>query len=136
MRGYSYQTLDYIKQEFTLRDLMAFCGLSRADTGKLLGKSERTIQRWEKKPPEQALTILTILTIKAGYLEAIDPKWRGYRIIKDRLYTPDGGWITPGDITAMPYQRALIRSYQAEDRKRKERDQNKKTVIEFRSQTK
>lgn len=44
-----------------------------------------------------------------GDLGTLSDPWSELRLVKDRLWTPEGSWVSPGDIRAIPYTRDLVR---------------------------
>jgi hypothetical protein len=45
--------------------------------------------------------------------------WKGWRLIADKLYTPDGLELLQGDVQAIPFMRMQIHNYQLEFRQMK-----------------
>lgn len=72
-----------------------------------------TARRWKRgaqRPPEWALYLLE------GDLGFFDPKWRGWRLIRGDLVSPENWIITLGDVLAQRLVAAQISAYQTENR--------------------
>jgi hypothetical protein len=72
-----------------------------------------TARRWKRGascPPQTALMIL------GEDLGCFDPAWKGWRIRKGQLISPEGWGANPGEIMALPLMRLQIQSYQRDQR--------------------
>lgn len=72
-----------------------------------------TARRWKRgaqRPPDWALCLLT------GDLGFIDPKWKGWHLIRGDLVSPENWIITLGDVLAQRLVAAQISAYQIENR--------------------
>lgn len=75
-----------------------------------------TARRWKRgaqRPPNWALCLLT------GDLSFFDPKWKGWRLIRGDLVSPENWVITLGDVLAQRLVAAQISAYQIENRRLK-----------------
>jgi hypothetical protein len=80
---------------------------------RVCGVDITTARRWKRgaqRPPDWALCLLT------GDLSFFDPKWRGWRLIRGDLVSPENWVITQGDVLAQRLVAAQISSYQVENR--------------------
>ncbi|WP_064608552.1 DUF3653 domain-containing protein [Photobacterium sp. J15] len=84
-------TNNYIFRKFT-------CGLSRIETAKLCFKSVKTVTRWDngQKIPPECRRLMKLYS--CSDLEAVNDKWRGWRIKQGELITPSGWSLTPDRI--------------------------------------
>lgn len=76
-----------------------------------------TARRWMRgaqRPPQWALCLLI------GDLSFFDPKWKGWRLIRGDLVSPENWVITLGDVLAQRLVAAQISAYQIENRHLKE----------------
>lgn len=92
----------YLSEIYTLR--FGECGLNRAEAAAWLGITPRTLQRHEYalNPPQGP--IYRALRLRAGFLEDIDPAWRGWRLVRGRLFWPgDRYGFSAGEIMAMRF---------------------------------
>ena len=75
-----------------------------------------TARRWKRRaqcPPPWALPLLR------GELGFFDPKWKGWRLIRGELVSPEDWTFTVGDVLAQRLAQAQIAAYQAENRRLK-----------------
>lgn len=95
-------SMRYLSEIYTLR--FGECGMSRAEAAAWLGITPRTLQRHEYafNPPQGP--IYRALRLRAGFLEDIDPAWRGWRLVRGRLFWPgDRYGFSAGEILAMRF---------------------------------
>lgn len=94
------------------RDLLH--GLTPATIAELARVSVFTARRWQRgarlPPTARALLELAI----AGELGGLARPWKGFRVHGDRLWTPHGFAVRPGEISALPYRFAQIRALERE----------------------
>lgn len=77
------------------RELRLSCLMSQRATAAYLGVSLRTIQHWDAgrhKVPWSTVRLLRLC--RQGDLGAVDDHWKGFRIVRDALVTPDGRCFT------------------------------------------
>ena len=89
-------------------------GVPIMELARMCRVSERTARRWKNgqtSPPQAALMVI------AADLGCFDPAWRGWHLRNGRLFSPDGIEVTPEDVVALPFMRAQIAAYQAEQRR-------------------
>jgi len=87
---------------FAIKEIVDLCGVDVT-----------TARRWRRgaqRPPEWALPLLR------GDLSFFDPKWRGWRLIRGDLVSPENWIITLGDVLAQRLVAAQIAAYQIENR--------------------
>ncbi|MBY5946102.1 regulator [Photobacterium rosenbergii] len=76
------------------------CGLSIEETAELCFKSVRTVTRWDAGnpiPPE----CRRLMRMYSGLeLDPLSDEWRGWRIQKGQLITPNSWSLTPNRIVA------------------------------------
>jgi hypothetical protein len=92
-------------------------GVSTTLLGMITGAPPGTCRRWMALPhkmPETARRLIAILL--GGELGELDRAWRGWRILNGVLLSPNGDEFVPGQVQAIPFQRAQIAAYQAEQR--------------------
>lgn len=73
-----------------------------------------TARRWKRGarcPPKMALLLIL------GDLGCFDSEWRGWRVHKGHLISPEGWEISAGEVLAVPIMRQQIAVYQGELRK-------------------
>lgn len=68
----------------------------------LTGMSLRTARRWKATGRMPASFALGLALLRDGDLGVLDPEWRGWRLIKGQLYTPDNWGFRPGELVAVP----------------------------------
>lgn len=83
------------------------------EIARICGVDVTTARRWKKgaqRPPEWALCLLM------GDLGFFHPHWRGWRLIRGDLVSPENWVITVGDVLAQRLVAAQISAYQIENR--------------------
>lgn len=94
------------------RDLLY--GLPPRLIAELARVSLDTARRWKRAgcvPPwGRALIELG----RDGELGLIAPAWRGFALKADRLWTPHGFAVRPGELAAIPYRAALLAALERE----------------------
>jgi len=71
-----------------------------------------TARRWKRHGRVPAkLAPLVTLRLKAD-LGVIDPAWRGYQIRRGLLWTPENDSLSPEQLRAAPWWKALARAYE------------------------
>lgn len=86
------------------------------EIARICGVDITTARRWKRgaqRPPEWALCLLT------GDLGFFHPAWRGWRLIRGDLVSPENWVITVGDVLAQRLVAAQISAYQIENRQLK-----------------
>lgn len=90
---------------FSVKDIASTCGVDLT-----------TARRWKRRaqcPPPWALPLLR------GDLGFFDPAWKGWRLIRGELVSPENWRITLGDVLAQRLVAAQIAAYQSENRRLK-----------------
>lgn len=83
---------------FDLR--FGLCGLSRAETARLLRVSPGTVRRWERGHTQAPYSARALLAVLAGDLGTIGPEWAGFRLYGGLLHTPNGIYYSPAELQA------------------------------------
>lgn len=87
------------------------------DLQELCAVSERTARRWRAAGTMPAKLAAWVSVALGGDLGAICPVWRGWRLQGGELFGGDlAVGFRPGEVLAIPYTRALVRSYQIDQR--------------------
>ncbi len=71
------------------KDVRLSCALSVADAGKLFRVTPRTIQNWEAGRVSVPYAAFKLMRILRGY-ELPGHEWKGYRLVGDTLWSPEG----------------------------------------------
>lgn len=88
-------------------------GFPAKDIARICQVDLTTARRWKKGaicPPLGALARLT------GDLGFLDPAWKGWRLVRGTLVSPEQWEITMHDVLATPLMRSQIALYQSENR--------------------
>lgn len=75
------------------------------------GVSLRTARRWRQTgqyPPWAAILIRVMIR---GDLGAIDPAWRGWRLIRGQLVSRENWIFPPGEVLSIPLMRGQVREW-------------------------
>jgi hypothetical protein len=94
-------------------DISCFSVKHIADT---CGVDLTTARRWKRRaqrPPPWAFPLLM------GDLGFFDPAWKGWRLVRGELVSPENWRITLGDVLAQRLVAAQIAAYQTENRRLK-----------------
>lgn len=84
-------------------------GISAGLIARLTGAHPDTARRW-KRAGKAPAAIAALLELRlAGELGLVDDGWRGFRLLRGRLWTPEDAPVTPGDVRAIPYRREQLR---------------------------
>jgi phosphoglycolate phosphatase-like HAD superfamily hydrolase len=92
-------------------------GRSVREIAAAAGVTERTARRWKARGriPEPYATAAG-LRLHAD-LGAASPAWRGWRLCKDEIQSPEGLRFKPAELRALPLQIAALAAYQSERRR-------------------
>lgn len=82
----------------------------------LTGAHASTARRWKRAARVPAWLVLLVGVVWRGELDAISPAWRGWRLVRGELVSPEGWTATPGEVCALPLMRGQIAAYQAAQR--------------------
>jgi Phage protein len=94
-----------------------FYGITINEIARVCQVDLTTARRWKRGarcPPKSA--VLLIL----GDLGCFDPAWKGWRIYKGVLISPEGWEISKGDVISSPLLRQQLAAYKTELRRLKE----------------
>jgi len=83
-------------------------GISAGLLAGVTGRHIDTARRWKRagKVPHAHADLVRLRLV--GELGVVDDGWRGFRLVRGKLWTPEGAPITPGDIRAIPFRRAQL----------------------------
>lgn len=76
------------------RDARHLCSLTIPAAAKLLRVTERTVQNWESGRARVPYAAFKLMRILRGH-ELPHPAWRGFRVVGDTLWTPEGRSFRP-----------------------------------------
>src|ERR1700678_3964964 len=94
-------------------------GIPISELCRICGVSEKTARRWKDGstcPPESALILLR------SDLGCFDAAWKGWRIYKGVLVSPEGWEITKGDVISSPLLRQQLAAFKTELKRLREAD--------------
>jgi Phage protein len=91
-----------------------FANLNTDELAELAGVNVATARRWkaQKKLPESICRLLEVTAL--GRLDILG--WKGWRLIRGELISPEGWEFQPGDLIAIPFLREQLRAYQVAER--------------------
>ena len=95
----------------------AFYGIPIKEIARICHVDITTARRWKRGarcPPKSALLLIL------GDLGCFDPVWKGWRLYKGNLISPEGWEITRGDVISSPILRQQLAAYKTELRRLKE----------------
>lgn len=95
---------------------LALYGLSAAMLATITGAHEDTARRWKRASRVPKWLLRLVALVAHGELGEIDEHWRGWRVVRGQIVSPEGWTATPGDIRALPLMRQQIAVYQADRR--------------------
>lgn len=81
--------------------LAAYCGASR-----------RTAERWKARGKMPAGLALAVALLHDGDLGTFAREWRGWKLIRGELVSPERWTFRPGEVTAIPLVSQQLRLYQ------------------------
>jgi hypothetical protein len=82
----------------------------------LTGAHITTARRWKRARRAPRWLETLVRTVVEGWLCAIAPAWRGWRVVDGILYSPEGWSFTPGEVRALPLLRMQLRTLQVRER--------------------
>lgn len=94
-------------------DISCFCVKHIAATCSVDLTTARRWKRGAQRPPPWAFPLLM------GDLGFFDPEWKGWRLIKGQLVSPEDWRISLGEVLAQRLVAAQIAAYQTENRRLK-----------------
>ena len=87
-------------------------GISAELIARLIGCHIDTARRW-KRLGKMPVAVGRYLAVRLdGELGFVDTAWRGFRLVRGELRTPEGDTIRPGDVRAIPYRRQQLAELQ------------------------
>jgi hypothetical protein len=78
-----------------------------------LGVPAVTARRWLRTGRLPALARLAAAVILGGDLGLIDPAWKGWKLTRGKIVSPENWDYTPGDVMSLTFERARARTYAA-----------------------
>lgn len=95
-------------------DAEIFAHLNTEELADLAGVNVATARRWKAacKLPETVKRLLEITAL--GRLDVLG--WRGWRLIRGELISPEGWQFKPGDVMSLQLLRMQVRGLEAERR--------------------
>ena len=89
-------------------------GVKADELAALCGVSIRTARRWIANGYMPSGLAIGFKLLKDGDLGNLHKAWRGWRLVGDKIYSPDGWDFRPGEIAAIPLRDQLIKALRAE----------------------
>lgn len=84
--------------------------LGRPEICRLCGVHRTTLSRWLDGSSAVPVAVLNLLRIvSSGRLPSMGKEWSGWVFQGGDLFTPSNVPVSPGEILAMPFRRALLR---------------------------
>ena len=71
----------------------------------ITGCSSDTARRWKRKGSMPYMAARLVALLYDGDLGALSDSWAGFRLNNDRLWTPSGWDIRPGEVMCIPLRR-------------------------------
>jgi hypothetical protein len=84
-------------------------GTSAKEIAETCGVPARAARRWIARGSMPRTAWITWRIVRYGDLGVISPQWKNWRVIGDKLYTPENWDFRPGEVLAMPIQEQQIR---------------------------
>lgn len=97
-------------------DAATLYGYSSARIAERIGVSEVTARRWKRAKKLPAAIARLLRLVLGGELGEISRAWRGWSLREGELVSPEGWTFKAGEILAIPFFRAQLAAYQAEQR--------------------
>lgn len=72
-----------------------------------------TARRWKRSGKCPRSVVLLVRVCHCGELDPIHSSWRGWRVVRDQLVSPEGWQFTPGAVRSIP----LLQRHLAEARR-------------------
>jgi len=91
-------------------------GISIKEIARICHVDLTTARRWKRKADCPMMARVLIL----GDLGCFDPRWKGWRLYKGNLISPEGWEITKGDVISSPLLRQQLAAFKTELRRLKE----------------
>lgn len=82
----------------------------------ITGAHVTTARRWKRAPRVPAWLARLVRVLIEGELGDVSESWRGWRLVRGELISPEGWTATPGEVRALPLMRQQIALYQVEQR--------------------
>ncbi len=78
----------------------------------LCGVSLRTAERWRSRGKMPAAYALAVALLRDGDIGVFSPDWRGWRLVRGELVSPERWTFRPGEVAAIPLVSQQLRLYQ------------------------
>jgi len=76
------------------------------------GVSLRTAERWRARGQMPAALALAVALLHDGDLGVFSAAWRGWKLVRDELVSPEHWCFRPGEVAAIPLVSQQLRLYQ------------------------
>jgi hypothetical protein len=83
-------------------------GITVTEIAEACGIPDRTARRWIARGSMPYTARVTWRVVRYGDLGAVSPSWRGWRIVRDKLYSPENWDFRPGEVLTLPLQARMI----------------------------
>lgn len=94
---------------------MQYAETPRLDSATLAatcGVSLRTAERWRARGTMPAALALAVALLQDGDLGVFSAAWRGWKLVRDELVSPENWTFRPGEVAAIPLMSQQVRLYQ------------------------
>ena len=83
-------------------------GLSVLFLARIAGVHVATARRWKRagRVPSRYAKIIALAT--TGDLGTLATPWTGFRLADNKIWTPEGDHVTPGEIRSIPFRRQQL----------------------------
>ncbi len=61
----------------------------------------KTVRNWQKK--EAPFSVICCLELMSGRLDLLGSEWKGFRLTKDAIFSPEGDHLFPYEVRALKY---------------------------------
>lgn len=99
------------------REARQTCSLTVAEAAKLFRVTERTVQNWESGRVRVPYAAFKLMRILRGH-ELPHPAWRGFRVVGDTLWTPEGHPFRPDHMAWWSLTCRMADEFRAQARRR------------------
>lgn len=83
-------------------------GVTAKELALIAGVHITTARRWKRNPDALPARAEKALRALSGELGAIDPAFKGWRLIRGEIVSPEGWSFRPGEVRAIPFHRQQI----------------------------
>lgn len=86
--------------------------LDTATLAETCGVSTRTAERWRARGKMPAALALAVALLQDGDLGVFSAAWRGWKLVRGELVSPENWCFRPGEVAAIPIVSQQLRLYQ------------------------